>query len=195
MKNTNGMPLKHGQHPTIHTLTTRQLVIVTIVGTIAFVLCASGNLLMALLLAALTLAVVSNQVNQKNLCKKHSIGSITRLMSDKRLPKNLKVDVTCAHNQKYLLITAPACLKTSYVIVEVVNPKYLDVKRLQEKIKYMQLRKVKVFVVLDRGREETDCLNEQLAPFVGVYQIFGNLDHCLEHIRGQLVQMQGVTVQ
>lgn len=195
MKNTNGIPLKHGQNPSLYTFNTRQLVIVTVLSITATVLCLYGNPLVGLLLGALTLAVVSTQVNQQNLCKKHSISSITRLMSDKQLPKDLKVEVTCANKQKYLLITAPTYLKTSYVIVDIINPKHLDVRRLQEKIKYMQLRKVKVFVVLDRSHKETGYLSEQLVPLVGVYQVFGNLDHCLEHIRGQLVQIQAVTIK
>ncbi|OJJ20202.1 hypothetical protein BKI52_17180 [marine bacterium AO1-C] len=191
----NEIRLMSNQSVTSQQFIKHQVVMVALIGLFTSMLVFYGHVLLALLMAGFALAVIANKVCQGNVCERHAIKSITRLMSAANLPPDLKVEACRKNQQKRLLITSSAYLKKPMVVLDVSEVEQLKFSALQRDIRHLQKQNIKVYVVLDHHQEGGERLYQKLTPLVGVYHIFGTLDHCLEHIRGQLVQINKVWVK
>jgi len=194
MKHLNEIRLMPNQSINAHALSAHQVGFIAVVGLLSLTLIFYGYILLALLLGAFTLAVILNKTCQGSLCEKHGIKSVIRLMSSADLPADLKVETYHRNRQKRLLITSQACLKKPLVILDLTDMSKLNTKDLQNEIQYLQRQNIQVYMIIDRGSTTGEDLNKRMTQLVGVYRIFGTLDHCLEHVRGRLVQNNKISV-
>jgi len=195
MKHLNEIRLMPNQSINAHQFSAHHMALLAVVSLLSLTLIFYGYVLLALLLGIFILAVVLNKACQGNLCEKHGIKSVIRLMSSSDLPTDLKVETYHKNGQKRLLLTSNTCLKSPFVILDLTETNKPEFKALRVEIQHFQQQKMQVYVIVDRDDSDNECLYEQVTPLVGIYHIFGNLDHCLEHVRGRLVQSNKVSVK
>ena len=195
MKNMNEIRLMPNQTMISPQFAIHQVVAIISITLFTLLLIFYGHMSLALLLGGFTLLFTLNKACQEQACERHAIKSIARLMSAANLPPDLKVDACRKNRQKRLLITSPTCLAAPFLILDLTEVKILKSRCLQKEIQVLQRQQMQVYLVMNRDDENGANLYQQFLPEVGVYHIFGNLDHCLEHIRGQVTQMNQVAVK
>lgn len=188
MKNTTRTQLVPNQHPTQYATPGNQTAVIILLIVSILLISLYGNILFALLLVVLPLAIIFNKQSKDHLCKKHSIAAITRFMSDKHLPADLKVQVSYVHKQKYILLSSPKCPQNKFLLIDIINPDALNVQPLQKEIKHFQQHNYCIYLIVAPEKMLAENLKAQISSFVNVYHIYGSVDHCLEHIRGKLVK-------
>lgn len=170
-------------------LRANQIAVVSILIISAILIAAYGNIIFAILLGTLVLAIIFNKQINQNIYQKYSIASITRFMSGSGFPSDVQVQVSCRHRQKYVVLTTKKPCETTTLIIEVINPEWLNVHQLQQELKHFAANKIQVYLVIDCQCERADELKAQLTQYISVYHIFNLLDNCLVHIKGRLIKM------
>lgn len=195
MKNTTRTQLAPHQYPTQYAAPGNQTAVIIILVVSILLISLYGNILFILLLVALPLAIIFNKQSKDNLCKKHSIAAITRFISDKHLPADLKVQASCVHKQQYILLSSPKYPQSKFLLIDIINPDVLNVPQLQEEIKHFRQNNYCIYLVIAPEKMSVENLKAQISSFVSVYHIYGSVDHCLEHIRGKLIKMTSASVK
>lgn len=194
MKNFEDTSLAKNQCQDAPTLRSSQIAVIFILVSSSLIMGIYGNLILSVCLGILVSTVALKHYIDHNIYNKYSITAISRFMAESQFPNSVQVQVNCMHKQKYVVLSTQKPVKTTVLIIDIINPDLLNLHQMHQELKHYANHQIEVYMIIDGQWEGAEELKKQLEPYISIYNIYNLLDNCLVHLKGKLEKMASISV-